>query len=428
MTMDSSRLARALAALEGLSVGDAFGERFFLHPHVVEGVIAARAIPAVPWPYTDDTEMALSIVAQLRQAGRIDPDRLAASFAVAYDPARGYGPAMNGLLRRLGAGEAWQTAAPALFADQGSFGNGAAMRVAPLGAYFADDLDLVIEQARLSAIVTHAHPEAVAGAIAVAVAAAVACHPSKADHAPVGGDLLDLVLPHVPESEVRERIARARDLPADSPVRAVVAAVGNGARVTAQDTVPFALWCAARHLDDFEAALWLTVSGLGDVDTTCAIVGGIVAAHTGSVAIPPEWRQAREALPAWAVGVVPEAATVTLYRPVGPHELALIRASGWRAFPPRLPGQPIFYPVFDEAYAVQIARDWNARGTGGSGAGYVTRFQVEAEFVSRFPVQMVGATLHRELWVPAEALDDFNRHIVGPIEVIAEFHREEAGA
>jgi hypothetical protein len=111
--------------------------------------------------------------------------------------------------------------------------------------------------------------------------------------------------------------------------------------------------------------------------------------------------------------------TITLYRPVGPKELELIRASGWRAFPPRLPEQPIFYPVLNEEYATQIARDWNVPA---SGSGFVTRFAVEAAFVARYAVQTVGAATHQELWVPAEELEEFNRHIVGAIEVIAEFH------
>lgn len=110
--------------------------------------------------------------------------------------------------------------------------------------------------------------------------------------------------------------------------------------------------------------------------------------------------------------------TVTLYRPVGPEELALIEASGWRAFPPRLPEQPIFYPVTTEAYAAKIARDWNVKA---SGAGFVTRFAVRADVLARWPVQDAGGIAHREHWVPAEDLDTSNAAIVGPIEVIAEF-------
>lgn len=110
--------------------------------------------------------------------------------------------------------------------------------------------------------------------------------------------------------------------------------------------------------------------------------------------------------------------TTILYRPVGPKELELIAASGYREFPPRLPGQPIFYPVLNEQYAKQIARDWNAQD---SGAGYVTRFALRKVFVARYPVQTVGGSAHKELWIPAEELAEMNRHIVGLIEVIAEF-------
>jgi hypothetical protein len=100
---------------------------------------------------------------------------------------------------------------------------------------------------------------------------------------------------------------------------------------------------------------------------------------------------------------------LTLYRPVGPDELALIEASGWREFPPRLPGQPIFYPVTNEEYATQIARDWNVRQ---SGSGFVTRFQIRAEFAARYPIQKVGGAVHTELWVPADEIPEFNRNII----------------
>lgn len=110
--------------------------------------------------------------------------------------------------------------------------------------------------------------------------------------------------------------------------------------------------------------------------------------------------------------------TITLYRPVGAKELALIEAADFREFPPRLPEQPIFYPVLNEEYATQIARDWNAKH---DGAGYVTRFRVNADAVRRYPIRTVGSSIHQELWIPADELADFNRQIVGPIEVIASF-------
>lgn len=110
---------------------------------------------------------------------------------------------------------------------------------------------------------------------------------------------------------------------------------------------------------------------------------------------------------------------VTLYRPTGPAELALVRGSGYRRWPPRLPDQPIFYPVTNEDYAIQIARDWNVPA---SGSGYVTRFLVRADFMRRYPLQTVGGREHTEWWIPAEELEQLNDNIVGEIEVIHEFH------
>src|SRR5215470_8776160 len=112
------------------------------------------------------------------------------------------------------------------------------------------------------------------------------------------------------------------------------------------------------------------------------------------------------------------AETTILYRPVRPKELKLIAASGFSEFPPRLPEQPIFYPVLNEEYARQIARDWNVPA---SGAGYVVRFALQKSFAARYPVQSVGGALHKELWIPAEELAELNRNIVGKIELIAEF-------
>lgn len=117
-------------------------------------------------------------------------------------------------------------------------------------------------------------------------------------------------------------------------------------------------------------------------------------------------------------------ATVTLFRPVGANELKLIRESGFKEFPPRLPEQPIFYPVLNEEYATQIARDWNARHSK-SGQGFVTRFRVREEFLSRYEVQTVGGSVHQEYWIPAADLPEFNWNIVGTIEVIAEFTKSE---
>ena len=294
MNQHDERLARARISVEGLSVGDAFGEL-----HFTTTQIQSRVLPFGELRYTDDTQMALSILEILDQHGGIDQNALALSFGVRYDRARGYGPAMHRLLPLLRNGESWQRVAHNLFGGEGSFGNGSAMRVAPVGAYFANHIQTAATHAARSAEVTHAHPEATAGAIAVAVAAALAWQAGQDRQFQAPSAFLDSVLPHVPESMVRAGIAAARDVAATSPIRAVTEILGNGSRVSCQDTVPFCLWCAAHHLDDYEEALWTTVSALGDRDTTCAIVGGIVVMYTGVEGIPPNWRAAREPLPDW---------------------------------------------------------------------------------------------------------------------------------
>lgn len=292
------RLERARLSLEGLSLGDAFGERLFAFDDVIQRILEQREPPPPPWPFTDDTQMALSLVGSLCRYGAVEQDWLARSFAEHYEPSRGYGAGMHSLLRKLAAGASWRTASYQQFSGQGSFGNGAAMRVAPLGGYFADDLERVAEQAARSAEVTHAHPEGVAGAVAVAVAAAWAWRIGQGG-APSGATLIDLVLPFVPDSEVRSRLGRARDLSPGAPAQTGAAVLGSGFEISAQDTVPFTIWCAASYLNDYQAALWHTAAGLGDIDTTCAIVGGIVALAVGPTGLPERWLPWRESLPAW---------------------------------------------------------------------------------------------------------------------------------
>jgi ADP-ribosylglycohydrolase len=298
---EKARLERALLSLEGLSVGDALGQRFFFQGMRAVILIALHELPPRRWDYTDDTRMALSILAVLHEHGTINQDALALHFARLYaeDPRRGYGRAMHKLLPDLYFGDSWRDAAPALFNGNGSFGNGAAMRVTPLGAYFADDVERVVTLAERSAVVTHAHPEAAAGAIAVAVAAAYAARSRDGMRVRGWRAFLDLVLPHVPESEVRARIQIARNLRSGLEIGKVVDRLGNGSDISSQDTVPFVLWCAARHLHDFEGAIWQALSGLGDLDTNAAMVGGIVASAVGWEGIPVAWRDAREPLPDW---------------------------------------------------------------------------------------------------------------------------------
>lgn len=168
------------------------------------------------------------------------------------------------------------------------------MRSAPIGGYFADDLQAVVAHARASAEPTHAHPDGQAGAIAAAVGAALAWRIGAGEFELEG--FLRGVADLTPLGPTRDGIEKAATLPLSYDIRTAVAALGNGSRVISSDTVPFALWCAARHINDFEEALWVTVSGLGDRDTTCAIVGGIVALAVGHTGIPRAFVRAREPL------------------------------------------------------------------------------------------------------------------------------------
>src|SRR4051812_44346140 len=250
--MDAKRRARR--SLDGLSVGDAFGEQFF---GARSEQATRRLLPPPPWRTTDDTEMACVLYAHLAARGAIHADALADEFAErhARDPARGYGAGAHRILDAIGAGTPWQEAAQAEFRGQGSMGNGAAMRVAPVGAWFADDLDALVRGARQSAEVTHAHPEGQAGAIAVALAAAAVAR----DEA----DLFAFVLRHLPGvGRTREAIERAAGLAQLQPFKAAMM-LGNGSQVLAEDTVPLCLWIAARHRA-YEAALWETASLFGD--------------------------------------------------------------------------------------------------------------------------------------------------------------------
>ncbi|MCW3817482.1 ADP-ribosylglycohydrolase family protein [Micromonospora sp. DR5-3] len=295
-----TRLALARDALAGLSVGDALGALYFV-PGRPTAPWRDDLAPG-PWAWSDDTEMACSVVTVLTESGEIDRDSLASAFADRYDPARRYGAGAVELLELIRAGTPWPVAAASAFDGQGSCGNGAAMRVAPLGAWYADSIRRAADQAHASAEVTHAHPEGIAGAVAVAVAASLAARARLDGDRPAPARLLGAVAGALdPAGEVHRGVRRAVAL-LGHPAAAVVDALGNGSRVTAQDTVPFTLWVAATHLGDYPAAIRACVEAGGDVDTTAAIVGGVVAAYTGvgtPGGVPDGWLAAREPLPDW---------------------------------------------------------------------------------------------------------------------------------
>lgn len=284
-------IERARRSLLGLSVGDAFGQQFFSSRAVAW--IHYRSPPEGPWNWTDDTAMAIPIVEELIESGSINQDCLAKRFAENYvaEPDRGYGGGAAKLLQSISQGDDWRKRSSQMFDGTGSMGNGGAMRVAPLGAYFAGDCARAAEQARLSSEVTHKNPEGIAGTIAVAIAASIVADQQtdpKANFA--------TVIDHLDDTVVRAMIKKDALLSPDASVDEAVALLGSGDALLAWDTVPFTLWVALHLLDSFETAIWKCVEGKGDRDTTSAIVGGILAA--GGAMPPDEWVEATESIPA----------------------------------------------------------------------------------------------------------------------------------
>jgi len=295
-TDHAARVERMKLSLDGLGLGDALGEMLSYQAHAAPRRLTENNLPAGPWFHTDDTEMAISIVQVLKSHGYVDQDALAKRFARRFerDPERGYGRMTRIQMREINAGAKWRDTAANAFGGQGSMGNGSAMRVAPLGAYFADNLEQCAEEARASSLVTHTHSEGVAGAMAVAVAAAMAWELRSSPDADRVRIFFEAVLQHTPESKVRRGILLASTTPPEIPEADVARSMGNGSLVTAPDTVPFCIWIAAHHLNRFVDALGKTVSVGGDCDTNAAIVCGIVALSAGRESIPVEWLKARE--------------------------------------------------------------------------------------------------------------------------------------
>ncbi len=290
LKLDSkNRIKYAKRALDGIALGDCFGQSFFMPDETARERIKKREIVDEPWHFTDDTVMAIGIYRVLEKYGEIDQDVLARVFAKNYalDWHRGYGGTAHSILRSIGEGQNWRDAASGAFDGMGSMGNGGAMRAAPVGAYFADDLDKALHYARASAEVTHAHMEGIAGAMAVAVASALLLNKKLGRYPGEGEAFLRDVAEALPESDTKYKILSAASVKKESSMDFAVSILGNGIRLTAQDTVPLCLWCAAYYYASLEEALWMAVSALGDRDTICAIVGGMVSLFADE--LPRQW-------------------------------------------------------------------------------------------------------------------------------------------
>jgi len=291
---NEERLIYAGQALDGIALGDCFGQTFFVNEEIALERIKEKKILHEAWHFTDDTVMSIGVYNILRQYGEINQDKLAALFAKNYllDWHRGYGSTAHSILRGIGESTDWRIAASNAFDGMGSMGNGAAMRAAPIGAYFADNLEKVTEQAAASAQVTHSHIEGIAGAIAVAQAAALMLNKRKGSYLGEGKDFICDIACRLPECDTKYKILSAVSIKKESKIEFVISTLGNGMKLTAQDTVPFCIWCAAYYYQSLQEALWKAVSALGDRDTICAIVGGIVSLYDTSV--PQNWRNYME--------------------------------------------------------------------------------------------------------------------------------------
>lgn len=277
-------------ALVGALVGDCIG-RPYEGSGAVDRAGARRRVDAAlgqaPLPYTDDTQLLLALAEHLVvDDHEVDPERFVGRILERYEGWRGYGGGMRRLVRLWRRGRDHREAVTAIFPD-GSFGNGAAMRVAPVGLLWADDAEAMAAVARRSAAVTHAHPVGIDGAVVQAAAVAAAAHEGAFDI-----DRL-AALPAATDA-LRAGLTSAAALPPDTPPAQAAAALGT--QVTAHRSVPAALWCAAVS-DDVAGAVTTALALGGDTDTIATMAGAIRgAAHGTAAAVPAEWLDAVEGL------------------------------------------------------------------------------------------------------------------------------------
>jgi poly(ADP-ribose) glycohydrolase ARH3 len=288
MTEPTDLTARFLGSMVGSALGDAIGEMAFRQPD--EEGLHTWIAGADELVYTDDTAMAIGLAQSLTALGRLDPQHLGDTFRANFqrEPWRGYAQGPPALFRQVSAyGIPYAKAARRLFGGQGSYGNGAAMRITPLGLFYHHAADLY-EQAERSATVTHAHPLGVDGAavLARAIAQAIELDPDQ----PLPSErFIEGLVAFARTTKMRDKLEMVRSLLAqDSPAR--VAAPRLGQKVTAQESVPFALYAFLRHPRSFEACLFCAILNGGDRDTLGAMACAISGAYLGIGAVPSDWR------------------------------------------------------------------------------------------------------------------------------------------
>lgn len=275
--MLTDKLLLASKSLTGISVGDAFGESFFGEENLMKNYIYQRILPESSLDFTDDSIMSIAVFKSLEKFGEINQDFLAEEFTKNYflDINRGYGPSMHQYFRAVKSGENWKEVSYSKFEGQGSMGNGGAMRASVIGAYFYDDLEKLKKNADLSCEVTHANREAIEGTKAIALAAAFAIHEKLGTATFSQKEFIQKIQDELNDSDMKSKLNKALFLEGNPSTELLVKALGNGIKMTAQDTVPLVIWMLSRYRNNFEECIWNTVSALGDRDTTCAMAGGI---------------------------------------------------------------------------------------------------------------------------------------------------------
>ncbi|WP_449400093.1 ADP-ribosylglycohydrolase family protein [Chryseobacterium wanjuense] len=271
------KILHASKSLMGISIGDAFGESFFGEENLMKSYIHQRIIPEGSLDFTDDTIMAIAVFKSLQKFGEINQDFLVEEFTKNYylDINRGYGPSMHQYFREIKSGENWKEVSYSKFEGQGSMGNGGAMRASIIGAYFYDDLEKLKHNAELSCEVTHANKEAIEGTKAIALATAIAVQEKLGIIKLNQQEFIQKIQNELDDSDMKSKFNKALYLEGNSSIELLVKTLGNGIKMTAQDTVPIVIWMLSRYRNNFEECLWNTVSALGDRDTTCAMAGGV---------------------------------------------------------------------------------------------------------------------------------------------------------
>ncbi|UFH30522.1 ADP-ribosylglycohydrolase family protein [Chryseobacterium sp. C-71] len=290
--MLTNKLLLTSKSLTGLSIGDAFGESFFGEESLMKTYIHQKILPETSLDFTDDTIMAIAVFKSLGKFGVINQEFLAEEFTKNYflDIKRGYGPSMHQYFRAVKSGENWKEVSYSKFEGQGSMGNGGAMRASVIGAHFYDDLNQLKINAELSCEVTHANKEAIEGTKAIALAAAFAIQEKLGIKKYSQEEFIQKIQDELNDSDMKSKLNKVIHLNGNPSIELLVKTLGNGIKMTAQDTVPLVIWMLSRYRNNFEECLWNTVSALGDRDTTCAMAAGISILCCDENSIP-DWKE-----------------------------------------------------------------------------------------------------------------------------------------